>query len=86
MRAELIIDDDFHGFNQRLHQQLLDEFSVDYPRIAVSLEYTDFIETALLTLLIRLARYKFVARLIEKHIQQRRVCEILRPAGTGGAG
>ncbi|MEK0192462.1 MAG: class I SAM-dependent methyltransferase [Oscillatoriales cyanobacterium] len=47
-------------------QQLVDELYANYPRITLPPEYAYFVENDLLRLLIRLARYKFVARLIKK--------------------
>ena len=61
-------------------QQLVDELYANYPRITLPPEYAYFVENDLLRLLIRLARYKFVARLIKKND---RVLEVGCGSGLG---
>jgi 2-polyprenyl-3-methyl-5-hydroxy-6-metoxy-1,4-benzoquinol methylase len=48
------------------YQQLVDELYANYPGITLPPEYAYFVQEDLLRLLIRLARYKFVARLLKK--------------------
>ena len=48
------------------YQKLVEKLYKDYPNITLPPEYGYFFEKDLLRLLIRLARYKFIARLIKK--------------------
>jgi len=48
------------------YQQIVDKIYARYPEITLPPEYAYFIEANMLHLLIRLARYKFVTRLVKK--------------------
>jgi 2-polyprenyl-3-methyl-5-hydroxy-6-metoxy-1,4-benzoquinol methylase len=63
-----------------LYQKLVDEMYRDHPPITLSSEYAQFIENNLLRFLIRLARYKFVAKMLRK---TDRVLEIGSSSGLG---
>ena len=62
------------------YQELVDELYANYPSITLPPEYASFVQDNLLRLLIRLARYKFVARLIK---QSDRVLEVGCGSGLG---
>ncbi len=62
------------------YQELLDAVYTENPSVTLSPEYGQFFKSDLLRLLIRLARYKFVARLLKK---TDRVLEIGSGTGLG---
>ncbi len=62
------------------YRQLVDELYANNPSITLPPEYASFVKDNLLRLLIRLARYKFVARLIKK---DDRVLEVGCGSGLG---
>jgi SAM-dependent methyltransferase len=59
---------DIGPYNQdpEKYQKLVEDLYKDNPAITLSPEYAHFVKDDLLRLLIRLARYKFVARMIKK--------------------
>ncbi len=65
----------------KLYQELVEDLYQRHPPITLPPEYAYFIENDLIRLLIRLARYKFVARMIHK---QDRVLEVGSGSGLGG--
>ena len=69
----------FHK-NPEDYQRLVDELYKDYPNITLPPEYAYFFEKDLLRLLIRLARYKFIARLVK---ETDHVLEIGSGSGVG---
>src|SRR5437868_7705309 len=62
------------------YQRLVDELYANNPSITLPPEYASFIKDNLLRFLIRLARYKFVARLVKK---SDRVLEVGCGSGLG---
>jgi SAM-dependent methyltransferase len=62
------------------YQQLVDQLYADNPTITLPSEYASFIQKDQVRLLIRLARYKFVARMIKK---TDRVLEVGSGSGLG---
>ncbi len=60
------IDSGSYNVDPESYHQLVSELYDRYPNLTLPPEYTYFAEKDLLRLLIRLARYKFVARLIKK--------------------
>jgi len=60
------IDIDKYNKKAKLFERLVVEEYEDYPEVTLSQEYGHFVHDNLLQFLIRLARYKFVARLIKK--------------------
>jgi 2-polyprenyl-3-methyl-5-hydroxy-6-metoxy-1,4-benzoquinol methylase len=66
--------------NPARYQELVDEMYSTNPSVTLSPEYGQFFKSDLLRLMIRLARYKFVARLLKK---TDRVLEIGSGTGLG---
>ena len=62
------------------YRQIVEEISANYPGVTLPSEYDYFVQENLLRFLIRLARYKFVARMLKK---QDRVLEIGSGSGLG---
>lgn len=63
----IMFDTPSYNRDKDLHRQLVEELQAQYPKgVRLPSEYAYFVEKDLLRLLIRLARYKFVARLIKK--------------------
>lgn len=60
------IDTGRYNADQEGYRKLVEEMYARHPPITLPPEYAAFIENDLLRLLIRLARYKFVARLVKK--------------------
>jgi 2-polyprenyl-3-methyl-5-hydroxy-6-metoxy-1,4-benzoquinol methylase len=60
------VDIGSYNSDPQRYQQLVDELYSENPSITLPPEYASFVKNNLLRLLIRLARYKFVARLIKK--------------------
>jgi len=60
------IDIGYYNANPEEYQKLVENIHLEYGKIELPAEYSSFVHTDLLRLLIRLARYKFVARLIKK--------------------
>lgn len=60
------IDTGAYHTDPESYKQLVDKLYSEYPSITLSSEYAFFVQENLLRLHIRLARYKFVARLIKK--------------------
>ena len=54
-----------YNHNQELYSRLVNELEAAHPPITLTSEYAYFVEKDLLRLLIRLARYKFIARLLK---------------------
>lgn len=61
-----MVDIGRYNFDPEHYQRLIDELYADYSGITLPPEYNYFVQKDLLRLFIRLARYKFVARLIKK--------------------
>jgi SAM-dependent methyltransferase len=61
-----MVDIGSYNYDPERYQQLADELYANYPEITLPPEYAYIIQEDLLRLLIRLARYKFVARLVKK--------------------
>jgi len=76
-----MIDNGSHNADPKRYQQLIDELYANYPPITLPPEYAYFVQENLLFLLIRLARYKFIARLIKK---TDRIFEVGCGSGLGG--
>lgn len=74
------VDIGSYNFNPERYKQLVDDLYSNYLTITLPPEYAYFVEKDLLRLLIRLARYKFVARLIKK---TDRVLEVGSGSGLG---
>jgi SAM-dependent methyltransferase len=66
--------------NPEQYQQLIEQLYADHPSITLPPEYAAFIQKDLVRFLIRLARYKFVARLVKK---TDRVLEVGSGSGLG---
>jgi len=62
------VDIGHYNADPELYQKLIDELYADNPPITLPPEYGAFFKNDLLRLFIRLARYKFVARLIKRPI------------------
>jgi 2-polyprenyl-3-methyl-5-hydroxy-6-metoxy-1,4-benzoquinol methylase len=77
----MMVDIGRYNAEPKRYQELVDEIYERYPDITLPPEYAYFVEANMLHLLIRLARYKFVARLIKK---TDRVLEIGCGSGMGG--
>lgn len=60
------VDIGSYNTNPERYRYLVDELYAKYPEVSLPPEYAYFVEKDLLRLLIRLARYKFVVRLIKK--------------------
>ena len=75
-----MIDVGSYHLNKNEYQRLVDQLYADYPCITLPPEYGQFVQDNLLRLLIRLARYKFVARLIK---QTDRILEVGCGSGLG---
>jgi 2-polyprenyl-3-methyl-5-hydroxy-6-metoxy-1,4-benzoquinol methylase len=69
----------FHQDSSK-YKKLIDDLYASYPPVTLPPEYAYFIEKDLLRFLIRLARYKFVARMIKK---KDRVLEVGCGSGMG---
>ncbi len=69
-----------YHLNPARFQELMDEMYENNPSVTLSPEYGQFFKNDLLRLMIRLARYKFVARLLKK---TDRVMEIGSGTGLG---
>ena len=69
-----------YHLNPARFQELMDEMYANNPSVTLSPEYGHYVQNDLLRLLIRLARYKFVARLLKK---TDRVLEIGSGTGLG---
>src|SRR5437588_10253586 len=77
----MAIDTGYYNKDQDLYTQLIKEWYERYPDgVTLPPEYAHFVEENLLRLLIRLARYKFVARLVKK---TDRVLEVGSGSGLG---
>jgi len=77
----MTIDTGYYNKDQELYTQLINEWYERYPNgVTLPPEYAHFVEENLLRLLIRLARYKFVARLVKK---TDRVLEVGSGSGLG---
>jgi SAM-dependent methyltransferase len=74
------IDTGRYHADQEGYRKLVEEMYARHPPITLPPEYAAFVENDLLRLLIRLARYKFVARLIKK---TDRLLEIGSGSGLG---
>ncbi|SRR6266480_3948312 len=74
------VDIGHYNADPELYQKLIDELYADNPPITLPPEYGAFFKNDLLRLFIRLARYKFVARLIKK---TDRLLEIGSGSGVG---
>ena len=74
------IDIGHYNANPELYQQLVNELCAGHPPITLPPEYASFFKQDLLRLFIRLARYKFVARLIK---DSDRVLEVGSGSGVG---
>lgn len=61
------IDIDKYNIKPKLFGKLTRELYESYPEITLSQEYAQFIHENLLQFLVRLARYKFVARLVKEN-------------------
>ena len=75
-----MIDIGSYNADPEHYQHLVDELYANYPGITLPPEYDYFVQKDLLRLLIRLARYKFVARLIKR---TDRVLEVGSGSGLG---
>lgn len=75
-----MVDIGDYNANPELYRTLVEELYAKYPPSVLAPEYTYFIQENLLRFLIRLARYKFVARLLRG---QDRVLEIGSGSGLG---
>jgi SAM-dependent methyltransferase len=74
------VDIGTYNADPQRYQQLVDQLYADNPTITLPAEYAAFIQKDLVRLLIRLARYKFVARLVKK---TDRVLEVGSGSGLG---
>ena len=74
------IDIGYYNANPDLYQSLINDLYAAHPPITLPPEYASFFKNDLLRLLIRLARYKFVARLVRK---TDRVLEVGSGSGVG---
>ncbi|GDY18982.1 hypothetical protein LBMAG56_03270 [Verrucomicrobiota bacterium] len=74
------IDIGQYNANPDLYQSLINDLYAAHPPITLPPEYASFFKNDLLRLLIRLARYKFVARLVKK---TDRVLEVGSGSGVG---
>lgn len=76
-----MIDTGYYNKDQELYTRLVREWYERYPDgVTLPPEYAHFVEENLLRLLIRLARYKFVARIVKK---TDRVLEVGSGSGLG---
>lgn len=75
-----MIDTGNYNLDPGKYSELVSELYNTYPSVTLPPEYTYFIEKDLIRLLIRLARYKFVARLIKR---TDRILEIGSGSGLG---
>lgn len=62
----MTVDTGSYNYDAERYQQLVNALYADYSAITLPPEYAYFVQEDLLRLLIRLARYKFVARLLKK--------------------
>jgi len=77
----MTIDTGYYNKDQDLYTRLVKEWYAKYPDgVTLPPEYAHFVEENLLRLFIRLARYKFVARLVKK---TDRVLEVGSGSGLG---
>jgi 2-polyprenyl-3-methyl-5-hydroxy-6-metoxy-1,4-benzoquinol methylase len=60
-----MIDSGTYNNDQKLYEKLVNKVYTENPPLALSAEYSSFVKDNLLQLMIRLARYKFVARLVK---------------------
>jgi SAM-dependent methyltransferase len=74
------IDTGSYHADQEGYRKILEELYLRHPPVTLPPEYAAFVENDLLRFLIRLARYKFVARLIKK---EDRLLEIGSGSGLG---
>jgi 2-polyprenyl-3-methyl-5-hydroxy-6-metoxy-1,4-benzoquinol methylase len=75
-----MIDTGKYNKDQEEYRRIIEQMYADYPPITLPPEYAQFFHNDLLRLLIRLARYKFVARLVRK---TDRVLEVGAGSGVG---
>jgi len=80
-KAKPVVDPGSYNKDQQLYAKLIQEVYERYPDgVTLSAEYAEFVNNNLLHFLIRLARYKFVARMIKK---TDRVLEVGCGSGLG---
>lgn len=75
-----MVDIGSYNYDPQKYQELVDDLYQHYSGVTLPPEYAFFMERDLLRLLIRLARYKFVARMLKK---TDRVLEIGSGSGVG---
>lgn len=80
-KIKTVVDPGTYNKDQRLYAKLVRDLYARYPKgVTLSAEYAEFVDSNLLHLLIRLARYKFVARMLKK---TDRVLEVGCGSGLG---